>query len=151
MKFHRLRTPSRYRRSGGSLNGGIRNTRVVVLTSEPQRRSSRRETGRVRLPLLVQLSSFFCALFEWCVVVGGRPVPGSHPSSRRSSGGLTQRSQRCRLVSSAVGRRGRWRPTHNRAGSSTYRSYCMFSEYVSKINKMKSIQKCKLYLHALDF
>lgn len=137
MKFHRLRTPSRYRRFGGSLNGGIRNTRTVVLTSEPRHRSPRRETGRVRLPLLVQLSSFFCALFEWCVVVGGRPVPGSHPSSRRSSGGLTQRSQRCRLVSTAVGHRGRWRPTHNRTarGSSTYRSYCVFPEYDPEINK----------------
>lgn len=36
--------------------------------------------------------TFFCALFEWCVVVGGRPVPGSHPSSRQSYGELTQRS-----------------------------------------------------------
>lgn len=69
----------------------------------------RRHTGRFKPPQTVCTAfrkrlvyaypswssfSFFYALFEWCVVVGGRPVPGSHPSSRQRFGELrTQRSQ----------------------------------------------------------
>lgn len=53
--------------------------------------------------------SFFYALFEWCVVVAGRPVPGSHPSSRRSYGGLTRRCESCCLFSTASDHRRRHR------------------------------------------
>lgn len=97
MKFQWVQTPSRCRCSARSMNAGIQ--RNVSFRKPLAIRSSLWKIEIRAYPSWSRFS-FFCALFEWCVVVGGRPVPGSHPSSRQRNGEVAQRS----CLSSTSGR-----------------------------------------------
>lgn len=65
----------------------------VTLSKTPDNVRLVKKTRHASLPLLVQLFFLLCSVWMVCVVVGGRPVPGSHPSSRHSYGELTQSSE----------------------------------------------------------
>lgn len=87
MKFLWVKTPSRYRRSNRGGSAGIQTQNSFDKIAH----TFAEKTKQTSLPLLVQVFFLLCSVWMVCCWKR-RPVPGSHPSSRRSCGGLNAAS-----------------------------------------------------------
>lgn len=121
------------------------NTRIVSETPDNVRLVNK--TTHKSLPLLVQLFFLLCSVWMVCVVVGGRPVPGSHPSSRQSDGELTQRSRSPAGCAVPLPTTGAATSPANIVSRIYYKTLCVSSKHTSQ-RKQKPCKYDTLFLHS---